>query len=102
MNINDQVSPTVASKTIRIDLWKAVGVLVTAMLVSAGGGLYGALAVANTIPYRVSAVEEKIDDMSVKFMPLDLSQEKWKNNDRQHEEIIRRLEIIQTTLGRLK
>ena len=91
-----------SSPVIRIDVWKAIVIVFTAMLASAGGGLWGALAIANTIPFRVDAMEKSIEEMKTNFMPIDLSTEKWKNNDKQHEEIIRRLDVIQTTLGRLK
>ena len=107
--MNGKNSPTPEAKNFTIDLWKAVAILFTAILGSAGAGVWGTLRVANTIPFRVNAVEQQIieikktiEDTNDKFMPLDLSQEKWKNNDSQHSEIIRRLDVIQTTLGRLK
>ncbi|MBU1110774.1 hypothetical protein KKB83_04100 [Patescibacteria group bacterium] len=108
-----EASPPLETRTlhagvIRIDLWKALAIIFTAVLGSAGTAIWGTLAIANTIPFRVDALEKQIEEVKVvvesnndKFMPLDLSIEKWKNNDKQHDEIIRRLDVIQTTLSRL-
>ena len=99
--MNDKIAPPSEPKTITIDLWKAVIIVVTAMLGSAGAGLWGAMVNINSDHYAVVASIKDIAEMKVNFMPLDLSTEKWKNNDYQHSEIIRRLDVIQTTLGRL-
>jgi hypothetical protein len=91
-----------SSPVIRIDLWKAVLIVVTAMLGSAGAGLYGAMATLNSDHFAVVALVEDVKGIKENYMPLNVSNEKWKNNDYQHGEIIRRLDVIQTTLGRLK
>ena len=46
---------------------------------------------------RVKAIEEN----SQKYMPLDLSMEKWKNNDASHIMIEKKLDIIDAKLSRL-
>jgi len=46
---------------------------------------------------RVKALENLND----KFMPLDLSLEKWKNNDLQHTVIDNKLNLIDTKIDRL-
>ena len=108
--MNEQIENTISTqpKTITIDLWKAVVIVVTAMLASAGAGLWGAMVNISSDHYAVVAITKDISEMKddlvaikISFMPLDLSSEKWKNNDKQHEEIIRRLDVIQTTLGKL-
>ena len=49
------------------------------------------------IETRVKALEEN----NTKFMPLDLSTEKWRNNDAQHISIEKKLDIIDTKIDRL-
>ena len=107
--MNDKFVTNTEPKVLRIDLWKAIAIMGTAMLASAGAGLYGSLATINSdhftiraLDNEISELKEELNGVNIKFMPLDLSSEKWKNNDYQHDEIIRRLDIIQTTLGRLK
>ena len=102
MNDNLENIIPVQSKTITIDLWKAVGIMVVAMLGSAGAGLWGAMVNINSDHFAVVAITKDITEIKNNYMPVDLSMEKWKNNDRQHEEIIKRLDVIQTTLGRLQ
>ena len=46
------------------------------------------------IENRVKALEENNE----KFMPLDLSMEKWKNNDLQHTVIEKKLDLIDTKI----
>jgi hypothetical protein len=99
--MNDQIT-TNEPKTITIDLWKAIVIVVTAMLASAGAGLWGAMVNINSDHFAVVAITKDIAEIKTNYMPVDLSMEKWKNNDSQHSEIIRRLDVIQTTLGRLK
>jgi hypothetical protein len=97
----DKAGDFIPEKVIRIGFGKAITILVGAVLASAGSAVWATLAVANTIPLRVVALEAEVTKIESQFMPLQLSTEKWKNNDYQHAEIIRRLDAIQTTLGRL-
>jgi hypothetical protein len=94
-------APT-AEKVFRISLNKAIISVLGIIAISALGSVWATISLFNSVPFRVDAVENQIVEMRKSFMPLDLSMEKWKNNDKQHEEIIRRLDVIQTTLGRLK
>lgn len=48
---------------ITITLTKAVIIVATAILASAGTAVWGTLAVANTIPFRVSALENDISQL---------------------------------------
>ena len=107
--VNENTLNSLPERTITLDLWKAIAIMGTAMLGSAGAGLYGSLATINSDHFTIRALDgeisnlkEQLNDVNLKFMPLDLASEKWKNNDKQHDEIIRRLDVIQTTLGRLK
>ena len=49
------------------------------------------------IENRVTALE----DSNNKFMPLDLSTEKWRNNDLQHAIIEKKLDLIDVKIDRL-
>ena len=86
---------------ITITLNKAIIIVATSILVSAGGAIWGTLAIANTIPFRVNAMEQQIGEMRQNFMPLDLSTEKWKNNDIQHSSIERKLDAIESKVDKL-
>jgi hypothetical protein len=93
---------------ITITLNKAIIIVATSILVSAGGAIWATLAVANTIPFRVSAIENQlveirktVDENNDKFMPLDLSQEKWKNNEATHLTIEKKLDAIEAKVDRL-
>ena len=46
---------------------------------------------------RVKALE----NLSEKFMPLDLSIEKWKNNDSQHQLITNQLDLINIKIDKI-
>lgn len=88
-----------------ITLKNAIPIIIGSMLVSAGAAIWGTLAVANTIPFRVDAMEQNIVDIKADiknqaelFMPLDLSTERWKNNDIQHENITKQLDRIENAL----
>lgn len=100
--MNDKNPIIKTEKTISLALWKAVGILLFAVIGSAGAGLWGAVVTLNSDHYTVMALAKDVESIEKNYMPLDLSQEKWKNNDYQHAEIIRRLDVIQTTLSRLK
>jgi hypothetical protein len=101
MNEENLNQDTPRTKVITLSLNKAFVIMASAIIASAGSAIWGTLAIANTIPFRVNAVEQEItdikrvvDDNNVKFMPLDLSTEKWKNNDKEHNNIMDKLEVI--------
>lgn len=50
-------------KTITIDLWKAVVIMVTAMLGSAGAGLYSAVVTINSDHYILANNVEKVEEL---------------------------------------
>ena len=41
---------------------------------------------------------EALENMDKEFMPLDLSTEKWKNNDKEHIEIMKKLDTMDVKL----
>lgn len=88
-------------KTITIDLWKAVVIVVTAMLASAGAGLYGAMANINSDHFAVVAITKDIAEIKTNFMPVDLSTEKWKNNDETHRQIMTKLDNLTVAVNGL-
>ena len=52
----------------------------------------------------ISPIESRVkalENLNDKFMPLDLSLEKWKNNDLQHTVIDNKLNLIDTKIDRL-
>ena len=55
------------------------------------------LASISPLATRVEALEEN----NARFMPLDLSMEKWKNNDLQHTVIEKKLDLIDTKIDLL-
>jgi len=92
----------ISEKVIRIGFWKAIVVMVTAILGSAGASIWGTLAIANTIPFRVTAMEKQITEIQQNFMPSDLSLEKWKNNDAEHLVIIKKLDILEEKIDNIR
>jgi hypothetical protein len=98
-----------ADRVVRIGIWKAAGIVFTTFVAGFGGSLFVRFNTAISLPGRVDAIEEdvisieqSIKDLKGSFMPLDMSTEKWKNNDRTHEEILKRLDLIQGVLMTLK
>ena len=86
---------------ITITLNKAIIIVATSILVSAGGAIWATLAVANTIPFRVSAIERSLTDIKTTianedklYMPLDLETEKWSNNEKTLDEINKKIDYI--------
>lgn len=49
-------------KTISIDLWKAVAILLTAMLGSAGAGLWSGLTTLNADHYQLTALAQTVSE----------------------------------------
>ena len=99
--MNDQIETIKEERTISLALWKAVLIVVTAMLASAGAGLYGAMVSLNSDHYAVIAITKDLEQIKENYMPINLSLEKWKNNDLQHAEIIKKLDIIQQEIEKL-
>ena len=89
-------------KIITISIWKAILVVVTAVLGSAGASIWGTLAVANTIPFRVSAIETEIIDIKKDFMPYTLSIEKWTTNEKEHVAIGKKLDVIEIKIDAIR
>jgi hypothetical protein len=89
-------------KVFRVGFYKAVIIMVSAMLASAGAAMWGTLAVANTIPFRVTAMEKQITEIEQKFMPMDLSLEKWNNNDKEHTMITNKLNTIEAKIDDIR
>jgi hypothetical protein len=99
--MNDKINTNKEERIISLALWKAVGIMVVAMLGSAGAGLWGAVATVNSDHYSVLAIQREISDLDSRYMPLNLSLEKWKNNDDKHNEIIKKLDSLTTAVNNL-
>lgn len=87
----------VSEKVVRIDLNKAIIIFATAVLGSAGASFWGGLRLANAIPFQIQAIEREVDEMKdyqSKLMPLDLSLEKWKNQEKVNEQTLRKLDVL--------
>lgn len=52
-------------RTITIDLWKAVVILVTAIIASAGAGLWGGIATLNSDHYVLATTVEQVKDLKL-------------------------------------
>lgn len=98
-----------ADRVVRIGIWKAGGIVFTTFVAGFAGSLFIRFNTAVSLPGRVDAIEENITSIQTSieklkgsFMPLDMSTEKWKNNDKQHDEILKRLDLIQGVLMTLK
>lgn len=87
----------VSEKVVRIGLNKAILIFATAVLGSAGASFWGGLRLANAIPFQIQAIEKEVDAMKndhAKLMPLDLSLEKWKNQEKVNEQTLRKLDVL--------
>ena len=89
------------TRIITLSLNKALLIFSSAIIASVGGSVWATISIFNTVPFRVSAMETQIAEMRQNFMPLDLSTEKWKNNDAQHLQIDKKLDSIETKIDRL-
>lgn len=92
----------ISEKVIRVGLGKAIAILATAILGAAGASVWATLRVANTIPFRVDAVEAEVKNIKNDFMPLNLSLEKWKNNDEYHKLVISRIDTVEKKVDEIK
>ena len=87
----------VSEKVIRIGVSKAVVIFATAVIGSAGSAFWAGLRIANAIPFQIQAIEKEVAEMKgdhAKLMPLDLSLEKWRNQERVNAEITKKLDIL--------
>jgi hypothetical protein len=100
MNVKNKTIFT--EKVFRVGFYKAIIIVFSAMLASAGAAAWGTLAVANTIPFRVTAMEKQITEIEQNFMPMDLSLEKWGNNDEEHTMIVNKLNIIEAKIDNIR
>lgn len=99
---NENTTPNLTkSKVIEISVFKATGIVATAILASAGASIWGTLSVANTVPFRVEAIEnniskiqQQIDNETSLYMPRELADEKWANNSKDHTAIDKKLDQI--------
>lgn len=56
----------IPQKTITVDLWKAVAILLTAMLGSAGAGLWSGITTLNADHFQLTALAQEVSDHQVK------------------------------------
>ena len=57
-------------KIIRIDLWKAVLIVVTAMLGSAGAGIYGSFTTINSDHFALATVIDDVTDLESSYVNI--------------------------------
>lgn len=84
-------------KVVRISLNKAIVIILTSVLSSAGVSFWGGLRTANAIPFQIQAIEKEVELIKSersKLMPLDLSLEKWRQNDLRLDRIERKIDDI--------
>ena len=89
------------TRIITLSLNKALLIFSSAIIASVGGSVWATISIFNTVPFRVSAIEQQITEMRQNFMPLDLATEKWKNNDVQHSQIEKKLDSIEAKVDKL-
>lgn len=87
---------------ITISIRKAISVMALAVFSSAGAGVWAGISTVNSDHFKIMAIEATVKEMKKDYMPLDLSTEKWKNNDTQHTEIMTKLDDILDELKTLK
>lgn len=95
----------VPNKIIRIGFWKAIVIIVTAMLGSAGTAFWTGISVASTIPFRVDAMEKEIvqlKEVDKNAMPVTISLEKWKNQEAFNVRIDNKLTAIDSKLDTIR
>ena len=101
-NNDKKTKNSLPERVVSLALWKAVMSVLGIISVSALGSIWATVSVFNTVPFRVAALEEEMVVVKITFMPLDLSLEKWKNNDLQHAELMRKLDVLQASINALK
>lgn len=95
----------VSNKVVRISINKAIVIVATAILSSAGVSFWGGLRLANAIPFQIQAIEKEVDEIKAdhtKFMPLDLSMEKWKTNEDNFKKVEKRLDSIESKIDTIR
>ena len=91
-----------SERVIRISVYKAISILVGAVLASAGASIWGTLRVANTIPFRVDALEKIVSQVPTKYESIELSDEKWKRNAADLARIEKKLDSIDEKLDNIR
>lgn len=72
-------------------------------IVGVGISVINFFILVNVAPLQkeVIANGDEIEKVKTLYMPLDLSQEKWKNNDKEHTDMLSKLDNIDKKLDRL-
>lgn len=91
-----------AEKVLRIGLYKAVGILATAVLGSAGVAVWGTITIANTIPFRVSAIEKDVMEIKEGYQTKEISNLKWATNDAAHIMLEKKLDVIEVKIDYIR
>lgn len=61
---------TNGKKIIRIDLWKAIIIVATAMLGSAGAGIYGSFTTINSDHFALAANIKDVEDLESSYVNI--------------------------------
>lgn len=95
-----------AERWVHISLGKAIAwgavVVAGAFLAGFGGSLFVRFNLSLSVPGRVDALEEQVNEIQTKFMPLDLSSEKWKQNEQNHIEVSKKLDQIENKIDNIR
>jgi hypothetical protein len=89
----------VEEKVLRIGLNKAIAVVITAIVGSAIASIFGTLAVANTIPFRVDAIEKIVEQLPDVYMSKVMSDQKWKYQENFNDRIEKKIDRISEAMG---
>lgn len=96
----------VAERWVHIRAWQALSwvfiVCTGAFLAGMGGSTYIKFNTALSLPGRVAAIEKELMTTQTKYMPLDLSLEKWKQNDDSHNSLIKKLDQIDAKMDSIR
>ena len=88
------MSKAIEKDTLTIGIRKAVSVMALSVFSSVGAGIWVGFATVNSNHFKIIALEQTIKDMKDDYMPVNLLNEKWRNNDLQHEEMLKKLDYI--------
>jgi hypothetical protein len=91
-----------ADRVVRVSVQKAVLILATAILGSAGAAIWGTLAVANTIPFRVDALEKDNIEIKANYQTKGISDEKWLTNTKEHQAFSAELSYIRKAVDDIR
>lgn len=96
----------VAERWVHIKAWQALVwgfcIVAGAFLAGFGGSLFVRFNLSLSLPGRVDAIEKELTEVQTKFMPLDLSTEKWKTNESNHVTIEKKLDNIETKIDNIR